>query len=81
MSTAFTRKLRVWRLLQNKTLRAVAAELRLPIPIVSAIERGEIEPSERWMLRFHEVYGDELAAELLAPADRVAGRRLGEPQR
>jgi transcriptional regulator with XRE-family HTH domain len=74
MNTKYIRKLRVWRLLQNKTLRAVAAELRLPVPVVSAIERGEIDPSERWTLRFRDVYGEELAAQLLEPLDQVTSR-------
>jgi transcriptional regulator with XRE-family HTH domain len=63
------RKLRVYRLLQGKPLREVARDLRLPAYIVSAIERGEVEPSDRWIHRFEEVFGPEVAADLLAPVD------------
>lgn len=63
------RKLRVFRLLEGKSLREVARDVRLPAYIVSAIERGEVEPSDRWIHRFEEVYGKEAAAELLAPID------------
>lgn len=63
------RKLRIWRLLEHKPLRDVAKELRLPAYIVSAIERGEVEPSVRWVRRFEAVYGPEIATELLAPVD------------
>ena len=63
------RKLRVYRLLEGKPLRDVARDLRLPAYIVSAIERGEVEPSDRWIRRFEEVFGAEVAANLLAPVD------------
>jgi transcriptional regulator with XRE-family HTH domain len=66
------RKIRVWRFLEGKPLREVARELRLPAYVVSAIERGEVEPSPRWIRRFEEVYGPEVAAELLAPVDAIA---------
>jgi transcriptional regulator with XRE-family HTH domain len=69
------RKIRVWRLLEGKSLRDVARDLRLPAYIVSAIERGEVEPSPRWVRRFEEVYGPQIAAELLATVD--AAEALG----
>lgn len=69
------RKYRVWRLLAGKTLADAARELRLPAYIVSAIEREDIEPSERWRRRFEEVYGPQVAVELLAPVD--LGEALG----
>jgi hypothetical protein len=69
------RKYRIWRLLAGKTLANAARELRLPASIVSAIERGDIEPSERWRRRFEEVYGPQVAVELLAPLD--LGEALG----
>lgn len=68
-------KYRVWRFLSGKTLAQAAREVRLPVYIVSAIERGEIEPSERWLRRFEEVYGRQAAAELLTPID--AAEALG----
>jgi ribosome-binding protein aMBF1 (putative translation factor) len=55
--------------LARKTLAQVARDVRLPTYILSAIERGEIEPSPRWIRRFEEVYGVEVAAALLAPID------------
>jgi hypothetical protein len=61
--------MRVWRLIEGKALREVAKDLRLPAYVVSAIERGEVEPSGRWIRRFEEVYGAQIAAELLAPVD------------
>jgi hypothetical protein len=61
--------MRVWRFLEKKPLREVARELRLPAYVVSAIERGEVDPSPRWIRRFEEVYGPEVAAELLALVD------------
>jgi len=77
------RKIRVWRLLEGKPLREVAQELRLPAYIVSAIERGEVEPSPRWIRRFEEVYGPAVAAELLAPVDaaEALGPAIGSLQR
>ena len=65
-------KYRIWRFLVGKTLAQAAREVRLPAYIVSAIERGEIEPSERWVRRFEEVYGKQAAAELLTPVDSEA---------
>lgn len=67
-----SRKYRIWRYLSGKTLAQAAREVRLPAYVVSAIERGEIEPSERWIRRFEEVYGKEMAGELLAPVDLAA---------
>jgi transcriptional regulator with XRE-family HTH domain len=77
------RKLRVYRLLEGKPLREVARELRLPAYVVSAIERGEVEPSPRWIRRFEEVYGPDVAAELLAPVDvaEALGPAIGGLQR
>jgi transcriptional regulator with XRE-family HTH domain len=69
MQTEHPKKLRIWRLLAGKTLNQIATGLRLPAYIVSAIERGDIEPSPRWVLRFEEVYGAAAAAELLRPVD------------
>jgi transcriptional regulator with XRE-family HTH domain len=69
MQTQQVRKLRIWRFLEKKPLREVARELRLPAYVVSAIERGEVTPSPRWIKRFEEVYGEQAAAELLAPVD------------
>lgn len=69
MRTHLPRKIRLWRFLEQKPLREVARELRLPAYVVSAIERGEVDPSPRWVKRFEEVYGPEVAAELLAPID------------
>ncbi len=63
------RKLRVWRLVRGKTLAEVAREVRLPAYIVSAIERGEVAPTDRWTRRFEEAYGAQGAADLLAPID------------
>jgi transcriptional regulator with XRE-family HTH domain len=71
METHQPRKLRLWRFLNGKPLREVARELRLPAYVVSAIERGEIEPSPRWVQRFEEVYGPVVAGELLAPIDAI----------
>jgi hypothetical protein len=71
MSTQHVRKIRIWRFLAKKPLREVARELRLPAYVVSAIERGEVAPSPRWIKRFEDVYGPEVAAELLAPVDAV----------
>lgn len=65
-------KLRVWRVLLGKRLDEVARDVRLPVYIVSAIERGEVHPTTRWRRRFEEVYGLNVAAELLAPADTSA---------
>jgi hypothetical protein len=62
-------KMRVWRFLEQKPLREVARDLRLPAYVVSAVERGEVAPSPRWIRRFEEVYGPEVAAELLTPVD------------
>lgn len=47
----------------------MARDLRLPAYIVSAIERGEVAPSPRWIRHFEELYGPEVTAELLAPID------------
>ncbi len=69
-------KIRLWRLFLRKTLRDVATEVRLPAYIVSAIERGELQPSERWVRRFREAYGPELAAQLLAPADPASALNI-----
>lgn len=55
--------------MEKKPLREVARELRLPAYVVSAIERGEVDPSPRWIRRFEEAYGPKVAAELLAPID------------
>jgi hypothetical protein len=63
------RKLRVWRLLTGRTLNQVATDLRLPAYVVSAIERGEVEPSPRWVRRFEDAYGPAAAGELLTPVD------------
>jgi hypothetical protein len=63
------RKYRIWRLLAGKTLAQAARDLRLPAYVVSAIERGDVEPSEHWKGRFEEVYGPQVAVELLAPVD------------
>ena len=52
-------------------LRELARDLRLPAYIVSAIERGEVDPSARWIRHFEELYGPEVTAELLAPVDAV----------
>lgn len=65
------RKLRLWRLLSGKTLGQVAREVRLPAYVVSAIERGEITPPDRWAKRFAEAYGDAVAADLLKPVEPV----------
>ena len=65
------RKLRLWRLLSGKTLGQVAREVRLPAYVVSAIERGEITPPERWAKRFAEAYGEAVAADLLMPVEPV----------
>lgn len=62
-------KYRLWRFLSGKTLAQAARDVRLPAYVVSAIERGEVEPSERWIRRFEDVYGKQAAAELLAPVD------------
>jgi hypothetical protein len=75
MKAQTLRKLRLWRLLAQKTLNQVATDLRLPAYLVSAIERGEVEPSPRWVRRFEDVYGTAAAAELLAPVD--AAEALG----
>jgi transcriptional regulator with XRE-family HTH domain len=72
METKYFRKLRLYRLLAGKKLTEVARVLRLPAYIVGAIERGEVAPSPRWIQRFEEVYGAEVAAELLAPVDAAA---------
>lgn len=56
-------------MLSGKTLAQAARELRLPAYVVSAIERGDVEPSERWRRRFEEVYGPQVAVELLTPVD------------
>jgi len=66
------KKLRIWRLVRGKTLAQVAKEVRLPAYIISAIERGEVAPSDRWTRRFEEAYGAQAAAELLAPAEATA---------
>ena len=66
------RKLRLWRLLARKTLAQVAREVRLPAYVVSAIERGEISPPERWARRFAEAYGEAVAADLLKPVEPLA---------
>lgn len=76
------KKLRVSRLLRGKTLTDIAKEVRLPAYIVSAIERGEVEPSARWARRFEEAYGPDVAADLLAPVEPskavgAAAGRLG----
>jgi ribosome-binding protein aMBF1 (putative translation factor) len=71
----YPRKYRIWRLLAGKTLAHAARDLRLPAYIVSAIERGDVEPSDRWKRRFEEVYGIQVAVELLAPVD--LGEALG----
>ena len=75
MRTHHPKKIRLWRFLEQKPLREVARELRLPAYVVSAIEWGEVEPSPRWVQRFEEVFGTEVAAELLAPID--AAEALG----
>lgn len=73
------RNLRISRLFRGKTLADIAKEVRLPAYIVSAIERGEVEPSPRWARRFEEAYGPEAAAELLAPVEpsKVVGPAAG----
>jgi transcriptional regulator with XRE-family HTH domain len=83
MGTEHPRKLRIWRLLAGKTLNQVATDLRLPAYVVSAIERGEIEPSPRWVRRFEEVYGPAAAAELLTPveASEALGPAIGGLQK
>jgi transcriptional regulator with XRE-family HTH domain len=65
------RKLRLWRLLSGKTLGQVAREVRLPAYVISAIERGEINPPERWAKRFALAYGEAVAADLLMPVEPV----------
>jgi transcriptional regulator with XRE-family HTH domain len=67
MRTEQPKNLRLWRLLARKTLAQVAREVRLPVYVVSAIERGEITAPERWARRFAEAYGESVARELLAP--------------
>jgi transcriptional regulator with XRE-family HTH domain len=71
MRTEHPRKLRLFRLLARKTLAEVAREVRLPPYVVSAIERGEITPPERWARRFAEAYGEAVAADLLTPVEPV----------
>ena len=61
------KKLPLWRLLEGKTLGQVAREVRLPAYVVSAIERGEIAPPEKWTRRFADAYGEAVAADLLMP--------------
>ena len=61
----------MFRLLAGKTLAQVAREVRLPAYVVSAIERGEITPPERWARRFAEAYGEAVAADLLTPVEPV----------
>lgn len=63
------RKLRIFRLLHGKRLTEVARELRLPAYVVSAIERGEVTPSPRWVQRFEQTYGIDVARELLEHVD------------
>jgi transcriptional regulator with XRE-family HTH domain len=76
------RKLRLARLLAGKTLGQVARDVHLPAYVISAIERGEVAPPERWVRRFVEAYGEEVAADLLAPVEPLealgpaAGARL-----
>jgi transcriptional regulator with XRE-family HTH domain len=72
MKAQSLRKLRLWRLLARKTLAQVARDVRLPAYVVSAIERGEITPPERWVKRFAEAYGEAVAADLLMPVEPVA---------
>jgi transcriptional regulator with XRE-family HTH domain len=71
MRTEQPKKLRLWRLLARKTLAQVAREVRLPAYVISAIERGEIAPPERWAKRFAEAYGEAVAADLLTPVEPV----------
>lgn len=71
METQSLKKLRLWRLVSGRTLGQVAREVRLPAYVVSAIERGEITPPERWAERFAEAYGPEVAADLLTPVEPV----------
>ena len=71
MKAQHLRKLRLWRLLSGKTLGQVAREVRLPAYVVSAIERGEIMPPDRWAKRFAEAYGEAVAADLLKPVEPV----------
>jgi transcriptional regulator with XRE-family HTH domain len=71
MPTDKPRKLRLYRLLAQKTLAQVAREVRLPAYVVSAIERGEISVSDRWARRFAEAYGEAVAADLLAPVEPI----------
>jgi transcriptional regulator with XRE-family HTH domain len=71
METQQYLKLRLFRLLAGKTLGQVAREVRLPAYVVSAIERGEITPPDRWARRFAEVYGEAVAADLLTPVEHV----------
>lgn len=65
------KKLRLWRLLAGKTLAQVAREVRLPAYIVSAIERGEVTPPDRWAKRFAAAYGEAVAADLLMPVEPI----------
>ena len=71
MKAQHLRKLRLWRLLSGKTLGQVAREVRLPAYVVSAIERGEITPPDRWAKRFADAYGDAVAADLLKAVEPV----------
>jgi hypothetical protein len=69
MQTEPMRKLRLARLLAGKTLGEVARDVRLPAYVVSAIERGEITPPERWVRRFAVAYGEAVTADLLGPVE------------
>lgn len=81
MDTKSFKKLRVWRLLLGKTVATVAREVRLPAYVVSAIERGEITPPDRWAKRFAEAYGEAVAADLLMPVEplEALGQAAGAP--
>ncbi len=63
------KKLRLWRFLQGVRLDEVACWTRLPTYIVSAIERGEVAPSERWRGRFAAVFGPRATAAFFEDAD------------
>lgn len=65
------KKLRLWRILTEKKLNELARDVRLPAYVVSAIERGEVEPSPRWVRRFEDAFGREIAADLLSDVDPV----------
>ncbi len=63
------KKLRLWRFFQGVRLDEVAYWTRLPAYIVSAIERGEVAPSERWRGRFAAVFGPKVTAAFFEDAD------------